>query len=792
MGLSPQAEAGLSDREGRAAVDVALFTVTVQAVPDHDLLPVDVARRALELAVDRTVTDALAGLALLPGTTVVIDGALHLDGALVADFVVQPETPGRPGIAAVVEPFARIGLGVAGGTFVLPRDQVGHTVITETSHNAVRVVRAGHCAELVGAVVIDAAVPDRAKLHLEGSVTVVDAVTLPVLTLPSLEVTIAELALRVVVALRVLELVAGVVVDTGGDHAAAAERAVRVRLAVERIRTAVDGQIDGRRPVVDLTRTVRLTDRILEEDAAGLLVTPGVGLTVFVAVAVEAVILLVVRAVSDVTTIPGTGIAIVAAGVVVTDDVDTRVVVDPEPLGRVGATPGAGLPLVTPTRKSVGRAGLADEEALHTGPLTRSQGIVTEVAEGRAGAVRVGLTDERVEVAGAVEALVDVRTRVLRAGVDRAGILVVAVEINDAVDRRASTVRLTDVQITTRHTDGARDDRITALIVQSAEVVGTGVEVVAVEVRGAVDTADIGVDALVVDASLQGAVTLDAVGVIDALDRRTGSIRHADVHVVALATDSVGPERVGTGAVRVADVLRAGRTVDAVRPGLTADTLAVHAAVRAVDRKPVAGPIETGVVRSAGVTVVADVGVILRILTKVVLADRVEAGIDVVSVAVAVHRTGVGARRVASLALVASGAWLLAELLVLVDAVAPPARADEAGAHLRAVLIGAALGLGDLQAGIDLNVLVAATATGLLDHVGQVRTGSTVHLDDVLGGVGVDVDSRRLAAGQDDQGENGEDEEQNVPLAHGWFLRWLTHQVVKYRSFDLAKRFTIY
>lgn len=349
----------------------------------------------------------------------------------------------------------------------------------------------------------------------------------------------------------------------------------------------------------------------------------------------------------------------------------------------------------------------------------------------------------------------------------------------------------------------------------------------------------------------------------DALDRRTASVGHADVHGRALCAERLGEERIGTGPVRIADVLRTDTAIRAVGPvlaprlghhaltvvalagfavqlagrglalvpevarlgvrvlgvgagrvqaGVVRDAVRVRcaevlalagfAAAGAVHLLAGADAVVAGVVRGAGVAIVAGVGVVVLVLADALrVAVCVDAG---VVLAVRVHLAGVGAA-VAGLRLVA-GLVLVAKPRVLVDAVAPAAGAGVAGAHLAAVLVRGAVGLGRVgQVGVRL-----ADVRRVLDHV--LRTGVDVGLgrrraiaetvdavrrgalrvglarDQPLGGVtrvglldvrvqDLGVGVAGLAAGQDGHREDRDQEHvAELDVAHNLtFSLWLTH-----------------
>ena len=183
--FSPQAEVGSGHDPDLSACDRGHLVVPME---DVDVLPVEIAIGALELAMDGAVAFAEAFIALLPGTTVVVrvagalfewrhalivvtdlavvaaDVRVALE-ALVANFVVDPSAERLSRRTTMIEPFARVGLGVALVARVLAGDHVVQAEIAQTGHRAVHIGRAGRRDDLVRACVIHAPEPDRTKLH---------------------------------------------------------------------------------------------------------------------------------------------------------------------------------------------------------------------------------------------------------------------------------------------------------------------------------------------------------------------------------------------------------------------------------------------------------------------------------------------------------------------------------------------------------------------------------------------------------------------------------------------------
>lgn len=430
--LTPEAEVEAGHGPNLAAVDLRGLAVSM---PDHDLLPVDVTLGALELA-----DDVAHGAAEVVVGAVLAEPAICVDYALDAGVDLEPMVVGQlvllaadrhRSVASAIDALSSVllaGLAKLVGPSRLRADTEGSCL----GIDAVRIGLADRHGDAVGDLVV---LTDEVRADiLRAVVTVVAGDTrhaLDALPLPAGRLVVR--ALGVHVALRVGEVFGRIGVVAGGDVALTAQGAVGVGLALQGVLAAVGRHVDGRRPVVHLAGAVRLADRVLDEDAARLLVAPGAALAVTVRLAVEAVVLLDVAALGHQAVVAGAGISIIAVRVGLAEDILALVDRDPEADLRTRGAPNAGAGLATGVVQLVG-AGLAEGDAGDVEVLAVQRGFDTVVAEARPDAVRVGVAHQGGE-AEAVEALVLVRADAGVARVDGALVAVVALVVGVALVR---------------------------------------------------------------------------------------------------------------------------------------------------------------------------------------------------------------------------------------------------------------------------------------------------------------------------------------------------------------------
>ena len=176
---------------------------------------------------------------------------------------------------------------------------------------AVLVLHALKCSDVLASVV-HTSLSCRTQLRANGTVSVVDRVTLVLDAGAGSHVARAIRAGTVRIALRVSEVRHRVAVVATRDHTRPIERTIRITGTAERILTAVGCLGNRAGPVVELTRTVRLASLVLNVHTAAAIVAPEVAFTLRILVAVLAVRLVRMQAVQLRASVLRTRVAVVA------------------------------------------------------------------------------------------------------------------------------------------------------------------------------------------------------------------------------------------------------------------------------------------------------------------------------------------------------------------------------------------------------------------------------------------------------------------------------------------------